>query len=426
MKPQRFSRRHQLRALAKERGAASLVIVVILIAVMAIGVAFTSRSLVFEQRTSANQYRATLAMEAAEAGLEWATAMLNKPQKVNSSCATSTAVADTTFKLKYLTVDPVTDALIPNAGVVHAACVAGPDGDSWNCSCPAAGVAPSPTAAAAVTGFQPGFAIRFVASPTNGTVRLVSYGCTSAITSDTCTGDSAASVSVALGPISGLATPPASPLTARGRVDIGNAALGVHNGDPTTNGVTINAGLGVNADNVRITTVPGTPPKTTLVGNDASLRETTEDQMFSTFFGMSKDSYQNLPMVTKVTCPCTEDTVKDLYDGGARLLWLEGNLDMNANLTIGSVTDPVLLVVNGSIAMRGDLSVYGLMYSTAITWDSTGGGGALLRGAAISEGNYTGNGTPDYFYDPNVLKRLRTQSNSYARIPGSWRDFNNP
>ena len=213
-------------------------------------------------------------------------------------------------------------------------------------------------------------------------------------------------------------------MTARGTVSIGNAALGVINGDPTSNGITINAGMGIDAANARITTVPGTPPKSTLVGNDASLRDTTEEQMFASFFGMSKDAYQNLPSVTKLTCPCTETTVRNAYDSGARQLWLEGNLAMNANLTIGSVNDPVLLVTNGNIEMRGDLEVYGLLYSTAITWDNTGGGSALLRGAAISEGNYTGNGTPDYYYDPNVLKKLRLEASTFSRVPGSWRDFN--
>ena len=165
-------------------------------------------------------------------------------------------------------------------------------------------------------------------------------------------------MSVSLGPVSGLATPPAAPLTARGKVEIGNAALGVINGDPTTNGITINAGMGIDASNVRITTVPGTPPASTLVGNDASLRDTTEDQMFATFFGMSKEAYQNLPSVTKLDLPVHGNHDPNAYNAGARQIWLEGNLTMNANLTIGSVDEPVLLVTNGNIEMRGDLEVY--------------------------------------------------------------------
>ena len=73
--------------------------------------------------------------------------------------------------------------------------------------------------------------------------------------------------------------------------------------------------------------------------------------------------------------------------------------------------------------MRGTLRVFGVIYSTAITWDNTGGGAALLQGAAISEGNFTGNGTPDFYYDPNVLTKLRVDQGSFVRVPGSWRDF---
>jgi hypothetical protein len=69
------------------------------------------------------------------------------------------------------------------------------------------------------------------------------------------------------------------------------------------------------------------------------------------------------------------------------------------------------------------MRVFGVFYSAAMTWDNTGGGSGLLQGAAIAEGNYTGNGTPDYFYDSRVLGRLRFDAASFVRIPGSWRDF---
>ena len=59
------------------RGAASLVVVMILFFIITLVAAYTSRNLLFEQRTSANQYRATLAFETADAGIEWAIARLN-------------------------------------------------------------------------------------------------------------------------------------------------------------------------------------------------------------------------------------------------------------------------------------------------------------------------------------------------------------
>jgi Tfp pilus assembly protein PilX len=414
---------------AQVEGAASLVVVAILLAVMAIGVVFTNRNLIFEQRTAANQYRATVALEAAEAGLEWATAMMNRTDRITDACVVSAVATDPKFRPKYLGIDLSSGLLTPNAttGGVHVACVANTDGTpGWSCSCPAIGTAPNPAAAAPATGFQPSFAVRFeqILNPA-GTVRITSFGCSSRITNTTCGGDAAARVSVALGPVSGLATPPAAPLTARGTVNPTGAfaAVNVVNTDPTTNGITINAGLGIDPAKVIATTVPGTPPSTTLVGNDPSLRDTNEDQMFATYFGMDKATYKSLPTVTQLTCPCSETTVKNAYDAGARQLWLTGNLDMNANLTIGSATDPFVMVVDGEITMRGTLLLYSVIYSTAVVWDDSGGGSPTLIGSAISEGNFTGNGSPAFVYDPSILSKLRYDVASYGRIPGSWRDF---
>ena len=408
-----------------QRGAATLVVVVLLYLAMALIVVFTNRSLIFEQRTSANQYRSTLALEAAEAGLEWATAMLNRKGAIDTSCLASVAVGATNFKARYLTVNGTTSALTANAGTIHAACVTNQLGTGWNCSCPAAGTAPSPTTPATASGFNPAFAVVLQNSPTTGTVRVTSYGCTTAITGTTCGGDAAAAVQVTLGQLSGLSTPPAAPLTARGSVSVGNAALGVHNGTPSTNGITINAGLGIDAANARIDTVPGTPPTATLVGNDSSLASTTEDQMFQSFFNMPKAQYKALSTVI-TGCPCTETQVMNAYtNDNARQIWVEGDLNMNSNVTLGGLTapnGPVVLVVNGNIHLNGTIRVFGVLYSTGITWDNTGGGGALIQGAAISEGNYTGNGTPDYFYDPRVLDQLQFELTSFVRVPGSWRD----
>jgi len=420
-----------------QRGAGALVAVVLLYVAMAIIVVFTNRNLIFEQKTSANQYRATLALEAAEAGLEWATTMLNKSGRVTVECVDPTGVSGPSFRERYLHYDRSRD---PNwlvrvgSGTVVAACVTGQDRTDWTCSCPAVtpdaanptiGTLASPVAVASpdVGGFKPGFAIAFVTNGATRSVDLVSYGCTAAINSATCTGDAAATVRVTLANVSALATAPGAPLTARGEVNVGNAALGVQNGDPNSAGVTVNAGMGINASNLRITSTPGTPPHSTLVGNDDSLRSSTEDQMFQTFFGVPKATWRDSVADARLSCPCTENSVSNALASGARKLWLQGNLSMNANLTLGSVNDPFILIVDGSIEMRGDLNVYGVVYSTGMTWDNTGGGSALLVGAAISEGNYQGNGTPDYYYDPRVIANLLDIPGAFARVPGSWRDF---
>lgn len=408
---------------ASERGAAALIVVVLLYAAMALIAVFTNRSLIFEQRTSANQYRSTMAMESAEAGLEWATAMLNRKGRISPSCETVTPGTDN-FKDRYLTVGATTGALTARAGTIHAACVTNQTGSGWICSCPTAGTAPAPVVPATASGFNPSFAVVLQTSPTTGTVRVSSYGCTSLITNTTCTGDAAAAVQVTLGQLSGLSTPPAAPLTARGSVSVGNAALGVTNGTPSTNGITINAGLGIDATNLRISTVPGTPPTATLVGNDSSLASTTEDQMFQSFFNMPKAQYKSLADKV-IPGPANGGAITTAYAAPdeARRMWIEGDLSITSNTTIGSLTDPVVLVVNGNVNFSGTIRIFGVIYSTGMTWDNTGGGGALIQGAVISEGNYTGNGTPDYFYDPRVLEKLQFELTSFVRVPGSWRDF---
>ena len=54
-----------------QRGAATVVVMLGLLAVLALGLLFANRGLLLESRMSANQARATVAFETAEAGLAW-------------------------------------------------------------------------------------------------------------------------------------------------------------------------------------------------------------------------------------------------------------------------------------------------------------------------------------------------------------------
>ncbi len=433
--------------LQRQRGAGSLIVVLLLLIVLSVTVIFGNKTILFEQKTATNQYRSTLAFEAAEAGLAWATAMLNKPEYITTACGTdSVSSAGVRFRNKYFvdfcekdaggkmrdatacengTLEPKT----PGTSGVVAACAYNLTSGALMCSCPVAGkdtVDTAPTAAVPnATGYTPGFAIAFKHNDQTGMVDLESYGCSSVINSAACGGDAAAKVSVSLGQASGLSTPPGAPLTARGNVTVGNAALGVINPDPNTNGVTINAGGSIDAPSARISTIPGTPPLSTLIGNDNSLSSLSKDGMFATYFGMSKDAYKSLPATKVLDCSssCSQTDLQTAYNSGARQIWVAGDMDMKANAIIGSSDEPFVLVVDGAVRISGNVQIFAVVYSTAITWDNTGGGSALLRGAAISEGDFTGNGTPDYYYDPDVMRRIRSSASSFVKAPGSWKDF---
>lgn len=80
---------------------AALTTVMILFFIMALVAAYTNRNLIFEQRISANGYRANRALAAADAGVEWTLAMLNGG-RVDGNCQPSSQAGNTDFRSRYL------------------------------------------------------------------------------------------------------------------------------------------------------------------------------------------------------------------------------------------------------------------------------------------------------------------------------------
>lgn len=413
--------------IARQRGAATLVSAVIILVMMTLITFFANRNILFERKTAANQYRSTKAIEAAEAGIEWAIANMNSMRKITTACTTSTAVADRSLRDKYFDPDnngsyaEVFSTSTPLCSFV---------GGAWSCSCPNNGAAPTAVACAAAEGC-PTFRVSFTNMAADPTLALVSAtGCTNAqqpcVPGAAATADGTATVNQVMKVLSGLATLPAAALTAKGNVDFGANAISVTNTDPGTNGITINAGGNisgfVNANTV--VSLPGTPPGASLVGNDTSLGSLSDDQMFKSFFGMTKQQFQDSPATTSVNCSgVCNSTVLGAIDAGARTIWVEGDMTLNANGVYGSPTAPVILVVNGNAHVQGTITIYGVLYCQDGTWDNTGGGNAQIVGASIAEGNFTATGTPNPTYDPDVLRRLRESTGQYAKVPGGWRDF---
>ena len=81
-----------------QHGGAALIVTLLLFLAMALAAFALNRHLVFEQRSAANQARATQAFEAAEAGLEWAQAQLNSTQRIGADCRPSTDAAASSFR----------------------------------------------------------------------------------------------------------------------------------------------------------------------------------------------------------------------------------------------------------------------------------------------------------------------------------------
>jgi hypothetical protein len=105
-----------------------------------------------------------------------------------------------------------------------------------------------------------------------------------------------------------------------------------------------------------------------------------------------------------------------------RPIWVQGNLLVNSSGNIGTVSEPVLLIVNGDLTFSvTGVTIFGLAYMRTANWALAGAGD--IQGALVAEDNITGTGATTVTYNADVLRRLRQNTGSLVRLPGSWRDF---
>lgn len=428
--PTPFQSRHRLHG-RRSQGVATLTVVMVLFFVVSMVAAYTSRNLVFEQRTSANQYRSTQALEAADAGLNWALTLLNSG-RIDAACEPSVDPAATTFRQRYLTIDPssgqVAAKLAPTGGgPLMPSCVS--DGSSWTCHCMTDG-APS-VATPAGTQVYPAFRVKFEnVAGRPGIVRIAVNGCTR--NSDSCLNfpaegqdnEGRVTVNALVALKGGLTTQPTAPLTARGNVNFGGAALTAVNGAPTASGITVHAGGVVDKTGLVLVSGPGTPADQSVFDADATLAALDADRMFGNTFGMARTTYRDQPGAVQLSCGggCSAATIRDAIAlSPGRVFWLQGDLNIDSTGDIGSATAPVVLVVTGNVTFSAAATVYGLIYNQGTPWNSAGA--TTIRGALIAEGAVGGSSTATLVYDHDVLTRLRVTTGSFALVPGSWRDF---
>lgn len=429
----------------RQRGMATLVVVMILFFIISLVAAYTNRNLIFEQRTSANQYRSTQALEAAEAGVEWALALLNH-QRITATCLTSAAPADPSYRERYILTDPATGKLTPRpkaaGGERSQMCVL--NGAQWDCSCPE-DIDPV-VAAPAGGGVYPAFRVRFeqigVAPPVGapsqpGVIRLHVVGCTRL--DATCldfggqgvSNEGRAAVSVLVALTGNVAGPPTAALLARRDIDLGGAAASAYNTDPAGSGVTVQAGGAVNTAGLMLASTPGTPGDISVVAGDPSLNLvaaapfSTEDRMFAGVFNMAPATFREQPAAVLLVCgggTCGADELRTAITmNPGRPIWVQGHLAVDTAGDIGAAAAPVLLVVEGNLTFPTPASIYGLVYVRQADWVTAGGG--QVQGAVVAEGRLSGAGTTTFVHDADMLTRLRGASGSFVRVPGSWKDY---
>ncbi len=457
-----------------QRGIGTVIVVMVLFFVVSLAAAYASRNMIFEQKTSANQARSTLAFEAAEAGVEWMLTQLNG-RTINADCGDSAPTNN--FQQRYLStaangnVSPAPRSTDADPGFWPACVHDGTGG--WTCSCPT-GTAAAPTAPTGVAGPLPAFRVwpatpeptDLTTSPWSGWTATLpglfpvnAVGCTAlpASSADECLnfysraqmGEGSASLRVWIALRSGVAVPPSTPVLARLGVvpsTAGGVKLRLVNTDTAAGGLAVNAGQAVDRTAFDVSTLPGTPASTSFVDSDSRLVEVSQEsaatgsltageRMFALVFGMRRSTYKDQPGLRTCASPCTAAAINTLLQTNPnRPIWVDG--DLTVDVDIGTSAAPALLIVDGdNLTLNADRTIYGLVYLTgAGAADSNitlPAGPTNIHGAVVAEGrlNTVYGSTPSagqeltITFDRTVLDRLRNTYGSWVRVPGGWADF---
>ena len=422
----------------RQRGAATLLVTMVLLFSTSIIMLYLNRSILFEQKTSANQMRSTMALEMAEAGMEWATGMLNTAYDIDADCAFLTTT-NISFRRKYVqtrwsaATNPTSD--VAPATTTYPGCKV--NGNTTTCNCPAVPSSGNATAALG-TAVLPGFTAAFSATSDPEAVRIIVTGCTAqagACTPAT-TGNSDATATIStilkLRPL--LRAAPAAPLTCGTTCAIGGS-YNVVNRDVATGGILANAGNAITSGNgTSYTSIPGQPGANALVSNDASLSAISSadptcsnSSMFSAYFGSTIAQYAASPM-TKTIANCGSASscgglVDTAYNDGWRSFYFpDGFARNNSSGSLGSVSDPVTLVSAAGFNVNGNIDIYGMIFSNDSNVNDLGTGTANIHGALVTCAGYNNNGNGTLEYNADVLKGVRRSTGSLVRVPGSWTD----
>lgn len=216
-----------------------------------------------------------------------------------------------------------------------------------------------------------------------------------------------------------LSDPPPAPLIAHGFVDIGGN-VDVTNLETDT---AIQAGGGIGISGSASTTTSdgtsGAPTYPSVSENDPTISSLTPDQFFDNFFSTTRGDLSDI--ATHFDCGGNSSTCNAVMSGAAGdVMWSDGDVHLNGNSIFGSVEEPIILYVDGNLVINGNVEFYGLIY-VAGDWNNSGGGSATIHGAAISEGNFSGVGTPNPTYNSQVLSNLMNNI-SVTPVAGSWID----
>ncbi len=375
--------------MAKGQALASILMLLMLIL---IALVYSGHVSVSDMRVSAGNAKQAEAFEAAEAGLQATIGLLGTRRK--------DYVKDD--------VDNVTLAETPDGWIDPNAVTQQTTGDGSTFS-PASGS--YSTWSASVMNIDSGSFSKLVIS---------SRGCSDGCSPCNSSCKSTALVSQVMGLRSLFSGNPDAPVVATGTVDLsGNVTVTCQAATPH---VCIHSGGPVTLQKPEMV-----DPQGSVIQNDGALAAMSPADLFRQYFGANPVSVKaNADIIcSNGSCPISIQSP----NGDGSLIWIDASTPFTINASvaaqIGSPEKPVLIVVDNpggnNFKLNGNTVVYGVIYVMG-GWSNSGGGTTSIRGGVITDGNFSGSGTPDPTYNPVVIDHVR-EMGIYVIAPGGWSDF---
>ncbi len=146
-------------------------------------------------------------------------------------------------------------------------------------------------------------------------------------------------------------------------------------------------------------------------------RSTDPDTLFEKSFNTNKATLKNIASIINCT-NCSASNFNGMEGG---ITWIEGNVRITGNGTIGTADKPILIIVNGNLTMAGNNTYNGLIYATGD--HEIEGGISRVNGAVLVEEDFSTKGTLCINYDPDILNNVGKAVGPIAKVAGGWRDF---
>lgn len=419
-----------------QAGAATLVVLMLLMTGMVIVAAWAQRNSVAGLRSIGHQTRQAQALEAAEAGLAWATGQLNQGP-IDDRCEPAGGqAAALSFQQRLLGPVDLTQRLVPrategpNPGPLPARCLMAADG--WACRCPQAGQPPSEPPD---DGQSPAFQVHFEPTLRPGQVQLVSIGCSQRAppcsTGPGPAADASTRLRLTLALLPRLRAAPGAALLAQGSIDHGTAALGLHAPDGSGGAIAAHVGGHGGTSALRLSTTGGGDPALALKAEDAALRSLPPGRLHARHLGMSVAAWSRQPGVRRIDCrtACEDALTQALAQAVAAgddlpRLHVHGDLSLTGPRHVGEAGRPVLLVIDGDLRLDGAVKLHGVVMARDLLWNGVAeGGGGLIKGAVVLSGGYRGDAAGDVVHDSALVRALQRQQGLWVVVPGSWRDL---